>query len=70
MITDTSFSWRKDEGIEDIDTGNNTLAQDQGDYNIIRPVAILKLVGDTSPDDEKEISNDPYDGYWTKIPLQ
>ncbi len=63
MIMDVSFFWQQDDGVEDIDTRRNTLTQDHGDYDITRPVAILKLV------DEKPA--DPYDNdYWTKLPLQ
>ena len=71
MIIDISFGWQKNDGVEDGDTEKNTLTQDHGDYDITRPVAILKPVDDTSSGAEAEIAVDPYDnGYWTKLPLQ
>jgi hypothetical protein len=71
MIIHISFGWLHDDGVENGDTEKELLTQDHGDYDITRPVAILKPVADTSSGAEKEIPVDPYDnGYWTKLPLQ
>lgn len=71
MNTDVSFNWQKDDGIEEIDTGPDTLTQDQGDCDITQPVAILKLADDTSPDAVQEIGVDPYNNdYWIRIARQ
>ena len=71
MTIDTSFGPQQDDGIEDNDTGKNSLTQDQGDYDITRPVAILESADDASSGAAQEKAVDPYDnGYWTKLPLQ
>ena len=71
MKIDVSFGWQQGDKIADNDSGNATQAQDQGEYEITQPVAILKLVADTPHPVAKNEGVDPYDNdYWTKIPLQ
>jgi hypothetical protein len=43
MIMDVSFIWQQDGEVEDVDTRNNAISQEHGEFDITRPVAILKL---------------------------
>ena len=71
MKIDVSFGWQHNDGIADSNSGKETLTRDHGDYDITRPVAILKLVDSSSSGAVKESAADPYNNeYWTEIPRQ
>jgi len=71
MIIDVSFNWRHDDQTADDDSGRSAGGEDQGDFDITRPVAILKLADDTPSEEAPNPVVDPYDNdYWIKLPLQ